>query len=228
MPAKALENKQADRIADALEEMVFTGHFNEGERLDETRIAQRFGVSRTPVREALHRLVSAGLAQQMPRRGVFVRQPSSMTLIEMFETMAEMEGVCGRLAAQRMTYEGLDALRATNLDCISAVEADDADAYSQANERFHKLIYGLCGNSFLEAEALRLYRRLKPFRRVQFRLRGRMAESLNDHEILIATFAEGNADRAAKILRAHVGPQGDRFYPQMAQLRRNPELRIAS
>lgn len=228
MVARSTDNKQADRIADALEEMVFTGHFNEGERLDETRLAQRFGVSRTPVREALHRLVSAGLAQQMPRRGVFVRQPNSLTLIEMFETMAETEGVCGRLTAQRMTYEGLDALRAANAECIAAVTADDADAYSQANEHFHHLIYSLCGNAFLEGEALRLYRRLKPFRRVQFRLRGRMSESLNEHENLIASFAEGNAERAAKILRAHVGTQGDRFYPQMAQLRRNPDLRIAS
>lgn len=223
-----METKQADRIADALEEMVFTGQFSEGERLDETRLAHRFGVSRTPIREALQRLVSAGLAQQLPRRGVFVRQPNSITLIEMFETMAEMEGVCGRLAAERMTCEGLDALRSANSQCVAAIEADDALAYSQANERFHHLIYGLSGNSFLESEALRLYHRLKPYRRVQFRMRGRMAESLTEHETLISSFAEGNADRAARTLRTHVGAQGDRFYPQMAALKRNPDLRIAS
>lgn len=223
-----MDMKQADRIANALEEMVFTGQFQEGERLDETRLADRFQVSRTPVREALQRLVAAGLAQQLPRRGVFVRQPSSITLIEMFETMAEMESVCGRLAAQRMTCEGLQRLRSANADCIAAFDVNDAEAYSRANERFHLLIYRLSGNSFLEDETVRLYRRLKPFRRVQFQMNGRMSESLAEHETLIATFAEGNADRAAKLLRAHVGTQGDRFYPEMAKLKRNPDLRIAS
>ncbi|MEM1351188.1 MAG: GntR family transcriptional regulator [Pseudomonadota bacterium] len=223
-----METKQADRIANALEEMVFEGQFQEGERLDETRLAQQFAVSRTPIREALQRLVTSGLAQQIPRRGVFVRQPNSTALTEMFEAMAEIEVVCGRLAAQRMTSDGLAALRAANADCIAAVEADDANAYSLANENFHCAIYRLSGNSFLEAEALRLYRRLKPYRRVQFQMRGRMMESLAEHETLIASFVENKVACVEKILRAHVGPQGDRFYPHMAQLKQNPDLRIAS
>ena len=221
-------NKQANRIADALEEMVFTGQFKEGERLDETRLAKKFGVSRTPVREALQRLVATDLAQQLPRRGVFVRQPNSITLIEMFETMAEIEGVCARLAAERMTAEGLATLESVNALCLEAIEKDDTDRYSSHNESFHHLIYRSAGNAFLEGEALRLYRRLKPFRRVQFQLRGRMQESLAEHNALIDAFRDGDADRACDILRSHVGTQGERFFHQMALLRRNPDVRIAS
>lgn len=220
--------KRANRIADALEEMVFTGQFKEGERLDEARLAKRFGVSRTPIREALQRLVASELAQQRPRRGVFVRQPNSITLIEMFETMAEVEGVCGRLAAQRMTANALASLQELNRLCLSAIDKKDSDAYSRHNEKFHHAIYRYAGNTFLETEALRLYRRLKPFRRVQFQMQGRMQTSVSEHTALIEAFTDGQAERACDILRSHVGAQGDRFFNQMAQLRRDPEIRIAS
>jgi DNA-binding GntR family transcriptional regulator len=93
------ETRPADSIANTLEEMVFTGQVREGERLDEKLLAKKFGGSRTPVRKALQLLVSSKLAKQRPRRGVFVKQPASTTVIEMFETMAEIEAVCGRLAA---------------------------------------------------------------------------------------------------------------------------------
>ena len=223
-----MKSKQANRIADSLEEMVFTGQFREGERLDETSLAKMFGVSRTPVREALQRLVATELARQLPRRGVFVRQPNSLTLIEMFETMAEVEGVCGRLAAQRMTAENLGRLEDLNRLCLNAIDEEDRDAYSRHNEKFHHSIYRYAGNAFLEAEALRLYRRLKPFRRVQFQMRGRMQASVDEHKALLASFADGHAERACEILRSHVGTQGERFFHQMAKLRRDPDIQIAS
>ena len=119
-----MDIRQADRIADSLEEMVFTGHFDQGQRLDETSLAQLFGVSRTPIREALQRLVSVDLAEQRPRRGVFVKQPVSRRIAEMFEVMAEIEAVCGRLASDRMTASDLRALSDINQNC----KADPVDA----------------------------------------------------------------------------------------------------
>ncbi len=213
-------SRRADTIADALEEMVFTGQFQDGERLDEMSLATMFNVSRTPIREALQRLVEARLAEQRPRRGVFVRQPASMAVVEMFETMAEIEGVCGRLAAQRATRQAINALEAANKECTRAIEDTDADAYSRHNEAFHHLIYSLAGNAFLEREALRLYGRLKPFRRVQFQMHDRMSQSLADHNAIISAIIDRDSDKTASILRSHVGSQGERFYQQMAVLRR--------
>jgi DNA-binding GntR family transcriptional regulator len=213
-----MPRKRADIIADTLEERVFTGDYADGERLDEVTLAREFGVSRTPIREALQRLVAAHLAEQLPRRGVFVRQPGPKLLEEMFEAMAEFEAACGRLAARRLSEDSLAALEAANAGCMEAIEADDAQAYSAANETFHCLIYTTSGNAFLAGEAERLYRRLKPFRRVQLRLRGRMSQSMAEHSEIITRLRDGDEAGVAEALRRHVGPQGERFYPQVAQL----------
>ena len=214
-----MSRRQADTIADALEELVFTGGFNDRERLDELRLARQFGVSRTPIREALQRLVAADLAEQIPRRGVFVRQPGPVELMEMFETMAEIEGVCGRLAAQRISDAALQKLGSSNASCKAAVVAGDADGYYRQNETFHHVIYHQAGNGFLEQEALRLHRRLKPFRRLQLRLRGRMAQSMAEHEAIVDALRAGQSESAAGALRGHVAIQGEKFHLLMSSLR---------
>lgn len=94
-----MEMRRADKIAGLLEQALFSGQYQDGERLDEIKLAEQFKVSRTPIREALQVLVASGMAEQIPRRGVFVRQPGPVELMEMFETMAELEASCGRLAA---------------------------------------------------------------------------------------------------------------------------------
>lgn len=214
-----MDIRHADRIADALEELVFTGQFDDGDRLDEIRLAKQFGVSRTPIREALQRLVASGIAEQLPRRGVFVRQPGPVELMEMFETMAEIEAVCGRLAARRISDDALAELEEANMRCREAVSAHDTDAYYRENERFHHTIYAQSGNSYLAGQALRLHRRLKPFRRLQLRLRGRMPQSMAEHEDIVAALTAGDDQRAASALRNHVGIQGEKFRHLITELR---------
>ena len=123
-----MERKRSDIIADELESLILDGSFSDGARLDESQLAERFKVSRTPLREAFQRLALSGLAEQIPRRGVFVRQPGPVELIEMFEVMAALEALCGELAAARITDAALDELRAANLRCQQAVEARDTEA----------------------------------------------------------------------------------------------------
>ncbi|MEL6420605.1 MAG: GntR family transcriptional regulator [Pseudomonadota bacterium] len=214
-----MELKRAEQIAESLEQLVFQGEYEDGERLDEIKLAEHFSVSRTPIREALQRLVMSGMAEQIPRRGVFVRQPGPVELLEMFETMAELEAACGRFAAARMTDEGLARLSEANERCRDAVEKEDAARYYHENEVFHQEIYRGATNSHLQNEALRLQRRLKPYRRVQLKFRGRMAQSLAEHEEIIQALKSGNSDSAAKILRAHVTVQGERFQQLMAGLK---------
>ncbi|MDW3225431.1 MAG: GntR family transcriptional regulator [Paracoccaceae bacterium] len=214
-----MEVRYADRIADALEELVFTGQFDDGDRLDEIRLAKQFGVSRTPIREALQRLVASGIAEQLPRRGVFVRQHGPTELMELFETMAEIEGVCGRLAALRISDEALNMLEGANQVCRAANASDDTDAFYRENERFHHTIYTQSGNNHLADQALNLHSRLKPFRRLQLRLRGRMAQSMNEHEEIVAALKTRDENRAANALRDHVGIQGEKFRHLMTELR---------
>ncbi|MEP2639719.1 GntR family transcriptional regulator [Roseobacter sp.] len=211
--------RHADKIADALEELVFTGQFDDGDRLDEIKLAAQFDVSRTPIREALQRLVASGIAEHLPRRGVFVRQPGPVELMEMFETMAEIEAACGRLAALRISDAALAELEQANALCQAAVASGDTDAYYLENERFHHTIYAQSGNSHLAEHALRLHRRLKPFRRLQLRLRGRLAQSMAEHEAIVAALKSGDQVTCATVLRDHVGIQGEKFRHLMAELR---------
>ncbi|MDE4132989.1 GntR family transcriptional regulator [Phaeobacter sp. QD34_3] len=211
--------RRADTIAEELEERIFDGTFSDGDRLDEVRLAQQFGVSRTPLREAFQRLALSGLVELIPRRGAFVRQPGPVELMEMFEVMAELEAVCGRLAGKRISDRALAELNDANAKCQAALAAQDSDAYYVENERFHHILYRESGNSFLQQEACKLHKRLKPFRRQQLRFRGRLAQSMAEHEAVVQALTHGDGDAAAAVLREHVAVQGEKFHTLMASLK---------
>ena len=199
------------KIRDSLEQRIVEGELGNGKRLDETELSGFYGVSRTPVREALQRLAESGLAEHLPRRGTFVRSPSLSQLVEMFEVMAELECMAIRLAARRATTNDIDALEKDNETCRAAVAANDTKKYYEVNARLHGRIYQMSGNSFLAVEARRLHDRLRPFRRLQLRVRGRMEESMAEHDIILAALRDGDADRAMETMKKHITIVGVRF-----------------
>ena len=208
--------RSADLVREQLEQAIVTGAFEDGERLNETKLSTRFNVSRTPLREAIHMLASSGLIEIMPRRGAFVRQPTVVDMIEMFQVMAELEALCGRLAARRATPPQLAAIKASLEACEAALADGDSDAYYRENEAFHLLIYEMSGNKFLQAEAGRLHKRLQAFRRIQLRVRGRMSQSMKEHREICDAIEAGDESRAAAALRDHVAVQGEKFNDLMA------------
>jgi len=133
--------------------------------------------------------------------------------------MAEIEGVCGRLAALRISDQAISVLLDANKRCQQALDHNDMDEYYRENEYFHHFIYKYSGNSFLEQEALRLHRRLKPYRRHQLRVRGRMAQSMAEHIAIVSALQAGDSDTAAKALRGHVAIQGEKFHLLMSSLK---------
>ena len=199
------------KIRDSLEQRIVEGELGNGKRLDETELSSFYGVSRTPVREALQRLAESGLAEHLPRRGTFVRSPSLSQLVEMFEVMAELECMAIRLAARRATADDIDALEKANETCRAAVAANDTKKYYEVNARLHDRIYQMSGNSFLANEARRLHDRLRPFRRLQLRVRGRMEESMAEHDIILAALRDGDANRAMETMKKHITIVGVRF-----------------
>src|SRR5690606_38961445 len=148
-----MSGKRGFVLRDALENDIAMGLLKAGERLDEATLAQRFGVSRTPIREALLQLATTGLVEIRPHRGAVVTQVGPSRLMEMFEVMAELEGMCGRLAARRADGADLAAVTAAQRDCRAAAEANDADGYYYANERFHHAIYQASRHRFLAEQA---------------------------------------------------------------------------
>jgi len=201
-----------------LQEEIVTGALRPGTRLDEASLAARFSVSRTPVREALLQLSSMGLVEMRPRRGGVVASIRLKQMLEMFEVMAELEAMCGRLAARRASDQECDALRVVHEAATAAAEANDPDAYYHLNVRFHEAVYKMSHNAFLAAETLRLRNRLAPYRRLQLRQPDRIASSFREHLEVLEAIADHDAERAEASMRAHVATQGGTFNDFVASL----------
>jgi DNA-binding GntR family transcriptional regulator len=212
-----MRNRSAE-LREDIEEMIAMGQLLPGQHLDETELAERFGVSRTPIREAMQQLASMGVVVIRPRRGAIVADLGPQQLVEMFEVMSELEATCARLAARRMTSEEQITLQAAHQACKDALDAQEPDEYYYKNEAFHEAIYAGSHNQFLIEQARSLYRRLRPYRRLQLRVRNRLAKSYAEHDGVVQAILEGDGEKAAHLLREHVMIQGQRFADLMASL----------
>ena len=211
-------SNRSTQLREAIEELIAVGTLSPGQHLDETELAARFGVSRTPIRETLIQLASMGLVVIRPRRGAVVAELGPRQLVEMFEMMSELEAVCARLGARRMNGAEREALRAVHAACAAASASVDPDDYYYRNEAFHHAIYGGSHNQFLIDQALALSRRLRPYRRLQLRVRNRVGASFAEHGALVEAIIGGDGELAAQLARDHVMIQGERFADLMASL----------
>jgi len=213
-----IPKKRSETLRELIEEQIAIGKLAPGQHLDETMLAEQFGVSRTPIREALIQLASMGIIVLRPRRGAIVAEIGPQQLIEMFEVMAEFEAMCGRLAARRMTPSEHTALLAAHHACKVACDALDPDTYFYNNETFHHLIYAGSHNAFLVEQANALHRRLRPYRRLQLRVRDRLKASYDEHDGVVHAIIAGDSERTVELLRAHIMIQGQRFADLVASL----------
>jgi DNA-binding GntR family transcriptional regulator len=202
---------QAERLADAIADSVLSGEFEPGFRLDETALAERYGVSRTPVREAIRLLASTGLIDVKPRRGASVATTTSAELETLFGAMAEMEATCARLAAVSMTPIERRRLQSRHEAMTELVLRDDREAYAAANIDFHTQIYFGARNSILTEFALGLRRRLGPFRRAQFRTEGRTSRSHAEHAAVVKAILACDAVAAHAAMFQHMSLVEDSF-----------------
>ena len=210
-------------LREEIEELIATGQLQPGYHLDETELASRFGVSRTPIREALIQLASMGIIEMRPRRGAQVATISPQQLVEMFEVMAEFEAMSGRNAARRMSKEEQIELQAAHEACKEARDAADPDEYFYKNEIFHGLIYAGSHNTFLTTQAMNLHRRLRPYRRLQLRVRDRVNNSFSEHDAVVQAILQGDGNLTANLLREHIMIQGQRFADLIASLPRTTQ-----
>jgi DNA-binding GntR family transcriptional regulator len=207
-------------LREEIEEMIAVGELKPGQHLDETELAARFGVSRTPIRETLIQLASMGLVVIRPRRGAIVAELGPQQLVEMFEVMSELEATCGRLAARRMTPSSRPCWLRIR-PARQALEAQEPDVLLQerAIPRSH-----LCGQP--QPVPDRADARAVPppaYRRLQLRVRDRLSNSYREHDGVVQAIIEGDGERAAQLLREHVMIQGQRFSDLMASL---PQLQL--
>ncbi len=199
---------RASTVHGRLEAEIAEGRIEPGARLDEKEVAERFGVSRTPVREAFRLLAADDLIELRGRQGAAVRVLGVQALIEMFEVMGELEGLCARLAARRMTPERRAGIEAIHARLAAAADAG-ADAFYDVNQEFHEAIYEASCNAFLADQTRRLRNRVAAYRRRVTRMPTRIADTLREHQAVMDAMFTHDAERAHAAMRTHLTLLGD-------------------
>jgi len=193
----------AIQIYKALAEQIINGEFGPGDKLEEQALAERFNASRTPVREALRELAARGLVNLVPRRGGVVASIGIEELADMLEAEAELEALCARMAAQRMSMLEKKQLEALHLDATAVAGSGDEVGYLAANKRFHDLICAGTHNTTLAQTVRHLRDRLAPFRQTQSGVERRFEVSHGEHQAIVSAILAGDADAAGAAMLGH-------------------------
>jgi DNA-binding GntR family transcriptional regulator len=194
----------AESIRQQIADQVMAGTLPPGTRLDETELARRFEVSRTPVREAVRLLGASGLVEMRAHRAAIVARPSRERLKGMFEVMADLEALCAGFSAERMAVQERRGIERIHEALRILVQRGDPQRYHEANELFHSAFYSGAHNDYLAELTLATRLRLSPFRRAQFRNRGRLAKSHEEHDRVVLATLRGDCRAAAESMRQHV------------------------
>ena len=196
--------RQSAHLKEMLEREIVTGKIRAGERLEELDIANRFGVSRTPVREALMMLEAINLVERRPRRGAIVKGITLKRLLQMLEALAELEAVAGKLAARRGQTSEVAEIRAALAALDEAEDDSNPDAYYTANIRFHRAIYTASGNDELTRVTEEFAERMEPFLRTQHHSAGWIEKSRKEHKQILEAIESHDSETAYNLLLEHV------------------------
>jgi DNA-binding GntR family transcriptional regulator len=187
--------------AEELERMIITGELQAGDRINESTLAQLFGISRGPIREACRSLEKSSLVRVVANRGVFVREMSVEQAAEIYDVRAHIFGLAGRLAARRVTKREITELVAM----VDEMErARDIDAYYPLNVAFHARLVEMSGNSRLAELYKSLSKELHLFRRRGLVQGESMATSNREHVRMIEALRNGDADLAEQEMIRHI------------------------
>jgi DNA-binding GntR family transcriptional regulator len=192
-------------VAERLRQLIYDGDLAHGTWIDEQRLVERFGISRTPLREALKVLHAEGLVRLTPRRGAFVAgELTPADLDELFPIMALLEGRCAFEAVRKATPGDLRRLEAIHARLERLASRGDVAAYYENNYAFHEAIQELAANPWLSRIVSELRRFLKLLRGRQLRVPGRLEASLEEHRRIMRALRDRDAARAEKIMRDHL------------------------
>ena len=191
----------ASRIVPALREAIVAGEFAPGARLSENAVAATFGVSRTPVREALAQLEREGLVLTVARTGVFVRAIDAREAEEIYETREALETQAARLAARRQTPVTIAQLRERLAALGAAAASDDAREYTAELDRFYDLLMLAAGNGVLRRTYEALTGPVRRLRRIAMKHPGRLAASYGHAIAIVDAIETGSEDRAEREMR---------------------------
>ncbi|MFS2105293.1 GntR family transcriptional regulator [Ralstonia sp. Ralssp135] len=182
---------------------IIDGTLEPGQKLEETALAERFNASRTPIREALRELAVRGLVELTPRKGVVVAQFSIEELADMLEAMCELEALCCRLSAQRMSVVEKKQLEVLESDMNEAIAHGDEALYFELNREFHELICKGAQSKSLASIIAVQRQRLAGFRAAQPASPTRFEAATDEHREIVSAILSADPERAYNAMRDH-------------------------
>ena len=207
-PRPALRVEPGDTLANVLRRLIaddiLAGIRLPGERLDERSLAEDYGVSRTPIREALQQLVSAGLIKSKPHSGAVVQMVEPSRVASLCEASILLESLCARLAASRITAVELGRLKKIHLACEDCHVNGDVDGYALENRRFHSTIIAATHNEHLAASVEHCRLRIAPFQRTPFGSADRRDSSQKEHQKIIDALERADPSEAELVMTEHL------------------------
>lgn len=206
------------RVFSRLRDMITQGIIPLGEQLDEQTLAQELGVSRTPLREAIGKLVKEGLVEHRPYRGNFVRSFSTKQVNDLFKVRKVLEGLAIQLAIAKLTDEHLGAFRAILDEVQAALDAGDMSAYSAADRRFHNLIRDIADNESLTEVLDRLSFQIQMIRTIANRDPGVVVQTAHERPQILAALEARDAVLAGKLMEEHIEGVRYRVVSQLESL----------
>jgi DNA-binding GntR family transcriptional regulator len=193
-----------EQVAERLRTRIFAHELPPGGWIDEQALALEYGISRTPLREALKVLASEGLVVLKPRRGCYVTQLSEQDIDEVFPVMALLEGQVAAEAARRITSADFTRLAAIHDDLEKHAAANNADRFFEANQRFHAALQEIAGNRYLAHLIDDARKVIKLTRRDSLRLEGRLKQSLAEHRDILEAVRQKDAALAGRCMHEHL------------------------
>lgn len=195
----------SDKIYSQLSASILAGEIAPGQKLEEQDIADQYGVSRTPIREAFRLLDTAGLVESKAHRGVTVIDLDVDQIADMYEALEEIEAICARLSAERMTAVERKQVMRIHEESELALKADDVDTFAELNDKFHSAIHRGAKNQTIQQSINRLRKRLMLFRHPWlFRQRDRLPVSFAEHKALAEAIQQGDKNAAFDAMRNHI------------------------
>ena len=198
--ARSLRSQLVEQIWQEIE----AGRLPPGSRLDERSLGERFGISRTPAREVLLELSTAGLVRFVPRRGAVVLSISPQETVSMVEVLVALEGEAAALAARRMSGADREAFARGYAERTREIATLPLENYSEINASFHDAIYAGCQNEFLTGEIRKLRVRLAPYLHSSFVERGRLRSSHEEHLAVLSAIVAADPESARAAMRNHI------------------------
>ena len=202
-----IDNKTAsleEQVTSTLEAEILTGKLAAGTALTEQSLSKRLGVSRTPIRAALHTLAEEGLINLIPNKGAVVVGVTREDLIDIYRIRMRLEGLASALAAERISREDLSTLRESVELAEFYISKNDAEHLKELDTQFHAIIYRASGNRMLNKTLSELHRNITSYRKMSLAVPGRLERSVGEHREILAAIEERDAERADRLTSAHV------------------------